>query len=38
LKTVQATYLNVYDITNANLIVFESAALEAVGKWLGGAK
>jgi large subunit ribosomal protein L4 len=38
LKTVQATYLNVYDITNADLLVFETAALEAVGKWLGGTK
>jgi large subunit ribosomal protein L4 len=38
LKTAQATYLNVYDIANADLLIFENAALEAVSKWLGGAK
>ena len=38
LKAVQATYLNVYDITNADLLIFEYAALEAIGKWLRGVK
>lgn len=38
LKTIQATYLNVYDIANADLLVFETAALDAVSKWLGGGK
>jgi large subunit ribosomal protein L4 len=35
LKAVQATYLNVYDIANADLLVFETPALEAVSDWLG---
>jgi len=35
LKVVQATYLNVYDIANADGIIFENAALEAVSGWLG---
>jgi large subunit ribosomal protein L4 len=34
LKTVQANYLNVYDIANADVIIFESAALEIVYTWL----
>jgi large subunit ribosomal protein L4 len=34
-KLVQANYLNVYDITNANVIIMEKLALEAVGSWLG---
>lgn len=38
LKVVQATYLNVYDVTNADNIIFETAALEAVSAWLGGDK
>ena len=38
LKAVQATYLNVYDIANADCIIFENAALEAVSGWLGEAK
>jgi large subunit ribosomal protein L4 len=38
LKTVQATYLNVYDIANADGIIFENAALEAVSGWLGVTK
>lgn len=36
--TVQAQYLNVYDIMNANHIVITKAALETVTAWLGGAK
>lgn len=35
-KLVQAKYLNVYDITNADVIIMETPALEAVGAWLGG--
>lgn len=38
LKAVQATYLNVYDIANADCIIIENAALEAVSGWLGEAK
>lgn len=35
---VRANYLNVYDISNANLLIFDNAALEAVTGWLGGSK
>jgi large subunit ribosomal protein L4 len=38
LKLVQATYLNIYDITNADVIIIENPALEAVSAWLGGDK
>jgi large subunit ribosomal protein L4 len=38
LKAVQATYLNVYDVTNADLIVFDKDALQAVAGLLGGSK
>jgi large subunit ribosomal protein L4 len=38
LKLIQATYLNVYDVTNADVIIIETPALEAVGAWLGGDK
>jgi large subunit ribosomal protein L4 len=38
IKAVQATYLNVYDVTNAAKLVFENAALEAVNGWLKEAK
>lgn len=34
----QATYLNVYDILNADTVVLTSAALTAVTNWLGGTK
>ena len=34
-KLVQATYLNIFDIMNADQIVFDKAALEAVHTWLG---
>jgi len=38
-KLVQANYLNVYDVLNADTIVMTNAALEVVTKWLeGGAK
>jgi large subunit ribosomal protein L4 len=38
LQLVQANYLNVYDVTNADSIIFEKPALEAVSSWLGGDK
>lgn len=34
LKMVRATYLNVFDVMNADKIIFSSAALEAVNNWL----
>ncbi|MBX4196957.1 50S ribosomal protein L4 [Candidatus Saccharibacteria bacterium] len=38
LKLVAATYLNVYDVANADVIIVEKDALEAVSAWLGGSK
>lgn len=38
LKVVSATYLNVYDILNADTIVFNNDALTAVSQWLGEKK
>ena len=35
-KLVRATYLNVFDIMNADAIVFSEAALSATEKWLLG--
>lgn len=38
-KLVQAKYLNVYDILNADMVLLTSAALATVTEWLeGGAK
>lgn len=37
-KVVSATYLNVYDLMNADLVVLTSDALKAVTEWLGGTK
>ena len=37
-KLVRATYLNVFDIMNADAIVFSDAALKATVKWLKGDK
>lgn len=37
-KAVAATYLNVYDILNADTIVLSKTALEQVEAWLGGTK
>lgn len=37
-KAVQAKYLNVYDIMNAEVIVINKKALDIVHEWLGGAK
>lgn len=34
-KVVAATYLNVFDVMNADTIVVEKAALEGIEKWLG---
>ena len=36
LKLVRATYLNVFDIMNADAIVFSEAGLKAAEKWLIG--
>lgn len=35
-KCVQAKYLNVYDLLNADVLVIEKEALDAVHGWLGG--
>ena len=35
-KLVRATYLNVFDIMNADAIVFSEPALKATEKWLIG--
>ena len=37
-KLVRATYLNVFDIMNADAIVFSEAGLKATVKWLKGEK
>ncbi len=37
-KLVQATYLNVYDILNADTIIMSEKALTMVHDWLGGTK
>ena len=37
-KLVNAKYINVYDVMNANHIVFTSEALRVVEEWLGGTK
>lgn len=34
-KTVAATYLNVFDVMNADMIVIEKPAVEVIEKWLG---
>ena len=38
LKLVRATYLNVFDIMNADAIVFSEAALKAAEEWLLGTE
>ena len=38
LKVVQAKYLNVFDVLNADSIVITKSALEIVSDWLGGNK
>lgn len=37
-KLVAAKYVNVFDVLNADRIVFTSSALNVVSDWLGGAK
>jgi large subunit ribosomal protein L4 len=37
-KLVQAKYLNVFDVLNAKVIIFEKVSLDIVNEWLGGAK
>lgn len=37
-KLVNATYLNVFDVMNADSIVVSTKALEAINAWLGGTK
>lgn len=38
LKIVQANYLNVYDIMNADSLVLSEKALTMINEWLGGKK
>lgn len=38
LKVVQATYVSVYDVLNADSIVITQPSLEIISTWLGGAK
>jgi large subunit ribosomal protein L4 len=37
-KAVQANYLNVYDIMNADHVVVSQKSLEVINSWLGGTK
>lgn len=34
-KTVAATYINVFEVMNADMIVIEKGALQVIEKWLG---
>ncbi len=38
LKVTQASYLNVYDIMNADSVIVSKKSLEIIKEWLGGAK
>jgi large subunit ribosomal protein L4 len=38
LKVVQATYISVYDVLNADAIIITKPSLEIISNWLGGAK
>lgn len=38
LKVVQATYLNVYDVMNADNLIVTKKSLDIIKEWLGGAK
>jgi large subunit ribosomal protein L4 len=38
LKVVQATYISVYDVLNADSIVITKPSLEIISNWLGGDK
>lgn len=35
LKMTQSNYLNIYDVSNADTIIIEKPALEAISSWLG---
>jgi len=37
-KVTQATYLNVFDVMNADTIVLTNKSVEMINEWLGGAK
>jgi large subunit ribosomal protein L4 len=37
-KAIQANYLNVYDLMNADTVVISQKSLEVIKTWLGGAK
>ncbi len=38
LKVVQATYVSVYDVMNADTIIITKPSLEIISNWLGGTK
>lgn len=38
LKVVQARYLNVYDLLNADSIIITSKSVDVINEWLGGKK
>ncbi len=38
LKTVQATYLNVFDVMNADSLIITKKSLDLINDWLGGSK
>lgn len=38
LKVVQARYLNVFDILNADTIILTSKSIDIINEWLGGKK
>lgn len=38
LKVVQASYVNVYDVLNADTIVITKPSLDIISNWLGGTK
>ncbi len=38
LKVVQATYISVYDVLNADHIIITKPSLEIISNWLGGTK
>ncbi len=38
LKVVQATYVSVYDVLNADTIIITKPSLEIISTWLGGTK
>lgn len=38
LKVVQATYVSVYDVLNADTVIITKPSLEIISNWLGGTK